>query len=368
MKHTFGYNKELKLPNVSISSRRSFMDLTSAAALALPVLPVETVFAKEELRKNIGVLWHTTQKKAMPATPKFIDQIIESEMMGKMNLAAEKTGIVFVGERHDDFEHHLIQLRVIQSFQKILQKRMNDNEHKDIMLAIGMECFQRQDQKILDLFIQGEASFLDLIKESDWDKNWGYDFLHYAPILLYAKRKGIRILGLHPSNDLVEQVQNKGLASIPSEIIKGVSLSDQTHFERFRRNMPSTSCFDCQDAFEAHIRRSYEVQCFREEYMAESIALHQMEKESGWVISLAGENHVLGRDGIPFRALRRTTAKIPFHRNRGVFTILPKTVQFPVILSGAPGMESADYVWFVERDPSIIFDESSVNLAPRMSL
>lgn len=66
--------------------------------------------------------------------------------------------------------------------------------------------------------------------------------------------------------------------------------------------------------------------------------------------------------------MRRTAAKIPFHRNRGVFTILTKTVQFPIMLSVAPGMESADYVWFVERDPSVNFDESSVNLAPRMSL
>merc|ERR1712194_843499 len=100
--------------------------------------------------------------------------------------------------------------------------------------------------------------------------------------------------------------------------------------------------------------------------MAESIARHQREykKGNGWIITLAGERHILHRDGIPLRALRRSKVKSGI-QNRGVFTIVPRTVNFPIIAKEAPGITSTDYVWFVERDPSIKFDEESVNLAPR---
>eukprot|EP00957_Ditylum_brightwellii_P116041 8852935-Ditylum_brightwellii.AAC.1 len=65
----------------------------------------------------------------------------------------------------------------------------------------------------------------------------------------------------------------------------------------------------CDGAIESYIERLYEVQCFREEYMAETAALHMTKQEQtnnpGWVVILAGERHILGRDGIPNRALRR---------------------------------------------------------------
>ena len=110
--------------------------------------------------------------------------------------------------------------------------------------------------------------------------------------------------------------------------------------------------------------------------MAETVAMQMAKKHSGWVVILAGERHILGRDGIPFRALRRMAA----HKtedldalngdvlNRGVFTFLPRTVSFPISAKEAPGMRSADYVWFLQRDPKISFDPSVVNMAPREHL
>ncbi|MGK3741656.1 MAG: hypothetical protein ACI90V_008510 [Bacillariaceae sp.] len=122
--------------------------------------------------------------------------------------------------------------------------------------------------------------------------------------------------------------------------------------------------------------------------MAETVALHmakqeQQHKNPGWVVILAGERHILGRDGIPNRALRRMAAyattrakrnvantkwtnKDDGVTHRGVFTFVPKSVSSPVRvdMKEAPDHRSADYVWFTQRDPNATFDASVVNAAP----
>ena len=40
--------------------------------------------------------------------------------------------------------------------------------------------------------------------------------LHYVPILDYARRKNIRIVGLHPSDDLITAIEHGGLSSLSS--------------------------------------------------------------------------------------------------------------------------------------------------------
>jgi len=361
-------------------NRRHMLQLPTAAATSflsspsLSVLAAETSVSAKHWN-SIGVLWETIRNRAIPATPACFGKILNSEILGNFRNLAETTGIICVSERHDDFEHHIVQLRVIQSVRKAFEERLNKSSERSNKssecLAIGMECFQRKHQKYLDKFISSSSgeSLRKLKIDTNWDNTWGYDILHYAPILLFAQKHNIRILGLHPSNDLVEKVREKGLSAIPRSIIDGVSTSDLGHYKRFRSTTLSEldeTVFGCKEAMEAHLRKIYEVQCFREEYMAETVARHQREtKGCAWIITLAGERHILHRDGIPFRALRRDTAKRPGIQNRGIFTIVPRTVNFPVILHEAPGIGSADYVWFVERDPSIVFDETSINVAPR---
>merc|ERR1719232_626805 len=122
---------------------------------------------------------------------------------------------------------------------------------------------------------------------------------------------------------MVHSVMSRGLDAVPSSLVKGVESKQPAHYEQ---------------------------------YMAESVSLQvkrfKSHEQGHWTAVLAGENHILGRGGIPCRALRKSAKYLTKGEsvNRGLYTIIPRTVAFPVIANDAPGSSSADYVWFVEND------------------
>ena len=44
----------------------------------------------------------------------------------------------------------------------------------------------------------------------NWQQTWGYDPLHYAPILEDARRAGMRLVGLSPPDELLDAVARAG--------------------------------------------------------------------------------------------------------------------------------------------------------------
>ena len=169
-------------------------------------------------QKNIGVLWRTIRGQATPATPGTLNTLVHSELFGggsdkDTSCSKETTGLVCVSERHDDFEHHLVQLHVIQSIRKALDQRhpvkvaaakskfntftrsgffssappgatgskatTTENKYSSKTFAIGMECFQRKDQPFLDKFVHSGStnplSIVDTkytINDLKRDVNW----------------------------------------------------------------------------------------------------------------------------------------------------------------------------------------------------
>ena len=117
--------------------------------------------------------------------------------------------------------------------------------------------------------------------------------------------------------------------------------------------------------------RAYEVQCFREEYMAATAAAHLVASDGGgWLALLAGERHVRGRRGLPARTARRLAAATSGARKapcdfRGAFVVVPRTAPPPAREDAMPGTEVADYLWYVARDAGdTAFREDRVNRAP----
>ena len=190
-------------------------------------------------------------------------------------------------------------------------------------------------QGYLDRFVtDSDYTVNDLVHDTNWDVTWGYDIMHYLPILMFAKKSAVRIIGLHPSNEQIENVRQQTLVD-------------------------SGGCADAAKAA---------VFSFRDDYMADTAATHMNRHPDGWVVLFAGERHILKRNGIPSRALRAlakgrlSLASLP--SSRGVFTIIPRTIHFPLFLTDALGMEEADYVWYIQRDPAVPFKEHDVNDAP----
>jgi len=371
----------------SVTGRRNAVQFAASSVFGLLQMhPVEAMVAgatgasavfADNFQQKIspvnkpGVIWHSAQKRALPAVPATLQKLIHHEWFG--NSAASSsidystTGIVCISERHDDFEHHLVQLKCIQSLRSALGKKGSTTGTKHL-LTVGMECFHRRHQEFLDKYIEVQSYGLrDLKRDTNWDKVWGYDFLHYAPLLTYAKSKNVRIYGLHPSDEMVHSVLSRGLDAVPTSLIKGVESHQPTHYAQYKRIMGLTADAQSNPHYMGIFNRAYLVQCFREEYMAESVSLqvkrYKSHKQGHWTAVLAGENHILGRGGIPSRALRKSAKFLTQGDsvNRGLYTIIPRTIAFPVIANDAPGSSSADYVWFVENDN---LQNDKVNASP----
>ena len=108
-----------------------------------------------------------------------------------------------------------------------------------------------------------------------------------------------------------------------------------------------------------------------------------LDQHGGWMVVMAGSNHIEMRDGVPDRIAKRVgknlarrgrdsdgTAGRATPRKavaassnfRGVHTVVPKSVTFPVNAREFPERRYADFVWFVERDAGFV--ENGVNDAP----
>ena len=204
------------------------------------------------------------------------------------------TRVIYVGESHDQIEHHQIEVRIIEG---LLAKG------KDVV--IGMEMFERSQQPILDRWSQGFLTEEEFLKEIQWETTWGMDYELYKSILDMAKNHHLKVLGLNVPRDLVRRVAENGTMKLSSEDKKRLPEMDLTD-RQHRAYIASI--------YERHGKGSgkdfenfYEAQCLWDEGMAESLFefLKSPQAEGKTVLVFGGSGHVAFNFGIPKRLYRR---------------------------------------------------------------
>jgi aminopeptidase N len=207
-------------------------------------------------------------------------------------IAAKK--IIYVGETHDRFSHHLVELEVIKALHR--QGRT---------IAIGMEMFQRPAQQALDDYIAGKIDERRFLKESQYFKAWGYDYNLYRPILNLARAEGIPVVALNVEHGIVSKVFHSGLASLsPDEKAKipaQLDFSDTVYEERLRKVFQEHKT-EKEERFDYF----YQAQVLWDEAMAESIADFLKREPVYQMVVLAGSGHLAHGSGIPSRVARQT--------------------------------------------------------------
>ena len=206
----------------------------------------------------------------------------------------DMTRVIYVGESHDQIEHHQIQVKMIQA---LIAKG------KDV--AIGMEMFGRSQQPILDRWSQRLLTEEEFLKEIQWETTWGMDYELYKGILDMAKSRRLKVLGLNVPRDLVRRVGENGIKKLPSEdrkMLPAMDLTDRYHrayIASVYRGHRKDSAKDFEDFYEA--------QCLWDEGMAESLFefLKSPQAEGKTVLVFAGSGHVVFNFGIPKRLYRR---------------------------------------------------------------
>lgn len=200
--------------------------------------------------------------------------------------------IIYVGERHTNYEDHKTQLEIIM--------KLHEEGHT---FAIGMEMFQKPFQKDIDDYLTGLISEKDFLKKTQYFKRWQFDYNLYREIVEYAKAKNIPIVGLNIWTEIVKKVSTDGIDSLTdierSELPRSMDMSDEAYRERLF------------DVFKQHKIREeksfenfYQSQILWDETMAQSIDDYMRKNPGRQMVVLAGAGHLAYGSGIPKRTYR----------------------------------------------------------------
>ncbi len=218
--------------------------------------------------------------------PKIISQI------------ADKT-VVYVGEKHDRYGDHLMQLEVIQALDKRHSK-----------LAIGMEMFQHRYQKVMDDYISCKIDEQTLLRDSRYFSTWKFNYGLYRDILRYAKARRIPVLALNQAHELVGKVADKGLEKLSLEekamLPKEMAFDDEAYENRLRRVFKMHQAELTGDNVPQVFEYFHQAQLLWDESMAERIATFLADRPGYHLVVLAGNGHLAYGSGIPKRAYRRS--------------------------------------------------------------
>ena len=201
--------------------------------------------------------------------------------------------IIYVGEVHDVFAHHAVQLDVITGIYK-----------KDPQIAIGMEMFQRPFQKSLDSYIAGDTKEADFLKQSEYFNRWGFDYPLYKPILDFARTEKIPVIALNLHKEIIEKVSHGGIDSLSDEEKKEIpselDFSDNEYRERLKEIFSMH-----KNADKKNFEYFYQSQILWDETMSHSVDEFLKNKPDHKIVVLAGQGHLRYGSGIPKRTFRR---------------------------------------------------------------
>ncbi|MEW6003604.1 MAG: ChaN family lipoprotein, partial [Nitrospirota bacterium] len=200
--------------------------------------------------------------------------------------------VIYLGERHTNYEDHKAQLQVIMGLFE-----------KGRKFAIGMEMFQKPFQKALDEYISGAISEKDFLKKSQYFKRWGVDYNLYREIIEFAKAKNIPVIALNISSEIIKKVSRGGLDALTQEEKKEIPGDMDMSDDDYRNWLKKI--FEEHENLEAkNFDYFYQSQILWDETMAHSVDLFLRERPDHQIIVLSGIGHIMYGSGIPKRAYR----------------------------------------------------------------
>jgi len=205
------------------------------------------------------------------------------------------TRVVFVGELHDRFDHHLNQLEIACRLAA------------SAPLAIGLEFVQAPFQPALDAYVFEHGDFGRMLVETEWFSRWRYDPRLYAPIFEFARAERIPLVALNVPGELVSKVAVQGMQSLDAEALAQLPASIDDGPARYRdrvRKVFEQHSHHGQSPFEHFLQ----AQLLWDEGMAQRAADYLLENPGRRLVVLAGEGHIAWGDPIPDRLSRRLDA------------------------------------------------------------
>lgn len=207
--------------------------------------------------------------------------------------AARNTRYVYVGEDHNNLQHHQMQADIIRALAA-------DGRY----VVVGMEQFTRPVQPSLAGWTLGWYTDEEFIAKSDWKKQWGMDYSLYKPIFDAAKELKLPLVALNIPRDWVRTVGKEGLAALPADnkaqLPAEIDVTNKNHREVFQAMMGGHPMTGLENMYAAQVLWDTGMSDTAVKYMAD----HPSEKMV--MVVVAGSGHVMYKQGINWRVKGRT--------------------------------------------------------------
>ncbi|HEY0553266.1 MAG TPA: ChaN family lipoprotein [Thermoanaerobaculia bacterium] len=111
--------------------------------------------------------------------------------------------LLLVGESHTEMDFHRCELRVIEELARAGRP-----------LLVGLEMYPYPEQRFLDGWVDGSLTEEAFLRESRWYESWGYNWLYYRDIFLFARDHKLRMFAVNAPRDVVTAVRKKGFQNL----------------------------------------------------------------------------------------------------------------------------------------------------------
>ena len=202
--------------------------------------------------------------------------------------------IIYIGEKHDRFAHHINQLQII--------KKMHNAGYK---LAVGMEMFQKPFQPVVNDYLAGRIDEHKFLQKTEYFNKWRYDYNLYKPIIDYLKQQNLPLVALNIQNDISRKVAREGIYSLSDKEKTPFPCSIDFSNERYRRNLNEVFPLHKEQGEIKDFSFFLQAQILWDEAMAESARQFLTDNPESKLVILAGNGHVRHKYGIPERLYRR---------------------------------------------------------------
>ena len=203
--------------------------------------------------------------------------------------------VVFIGERHTRYDHHLTQLEIIRRLHALHPQ-----------LAIGMEMFQQPFQRSLYEDRAGSIDEQAMLRATEYFRRWRMDYRLYAPILRYAREHRLPLIALNVPKELTHEVAHVGLDGLGDEYRQLLPADMAPADAAYRQRLKEV--FDLHPREEGHenFEHFLQAQLLWDEAMAERAAAFLEEHPDHQLVVIAGNQHLAWGNSMPQRLQRRT--------------------------------------------------------------
>ncbi|MBL4908264.1 MAG: ChaN family lipoprotein [Sneathiella sp.] len=191
-----------------------------------------------------------------------------------------QASFIFLGEKHDNEEHHLVQAA-------ILQQTLTSND------GVVFEMLNRDQQPVVDQFLKGDISYASLPHKLKWAKSGWPDWTYYGPLFKAAKDARARILyGSFPQRDLKDNMNATPDDTLPRHLLDSLHTQiRQSHCDLLPKHM---------------IAPMSNIQIAKDKLLAKQLL---QAKGQGRAFLIAGNGHVRKDRGAPYFLARQTSLK-----------------------------------------------------------